>query len=248
MKHFIWILFLCLSANAQCLSGDCQNGFGKYKTKDGTIAYSFFENGKEAHFIILKKSDTTVTYQIVNGIKHGLEVKYHPKGGFELNQYTNGIYNGYTFRGNFKKLTAEVLIFENGNKKGIYHLDYENGKTSSKGYAACRGNCKNGLGLRRVDDTYYFGIFDKKKPSPIGIDQWVNSSEIYLGASHDFKRGPFGMYRFEDGTVFIGGYKKSKYDGVGVWISNEGVLHASVYKNDNIKEELYKEELVGITF
>lgn len=240
--------FIFLSAynvtNAQCISGDCENGFGKYKTED-RIFYSFFENGIPTRFAVEKFMEFTIAYQILDGKKHGVEVKYNTNGHFVINQFEAGLKNGYMITGNFRKLTGSAFLYENDKKIETLHTDYDKGVTSSKGNALCKGDCKNGLGLRRMDDTYYFGVFHKRKASPIGVDQWDNSPEIYLGGSHDFVRKPFGMYRYESGNIYIGEY--SRYmDGIGMWISKEGVLTASIWKKGKEKEVLYTEQLTDL--
>lgn len=239
---FCIFLFTYNFAIAQCVSGDCENGFGKFKSED-RIFYSYFENGMPSRFVVEKLLGFTIAYQILDGQKHGVEVKYNPNGLFVINQYEAGLKNGYMLTGNYKRLTGSAFLYENDKKIESLNRDYDNEVISSKGNALCKGDCKNGLGLRRVDDTYYFGIFNKRKASPIGVDQWDNSPEIYLGASDNFSREPFGMYRYESGSIYIGEFSKSKRDGIGIWIDKEGLLTASVWKKDKEKEVLYTEQL-----
>ena len=250
MTHFKKSLFsvlVCLVtiniSNAQCLAGDCTNGFGKFKNQDRTF-YAFFENGVPSRMGLEFFLGFTIAYQIEDGNKHGIEVKYNPKGLFVINQYENGLKNGYMLTGNYKKYSAQAYYYENDEKKHSLHSDFNAGKKKIKRYVACLGNCKEGLGLRRVDDSYYLGIFEKRKPTPIGVDLWKDSSEMYLGGAHNFVRKPFGIFYYEkSGYTYIGEFKKSKRDGIGVWISKEGVLTAYVMKKGKEKDLLYEEKL-----
>jgi len=246
---FSFIVFFLISSasQAQCLAGDCENGFGKFKT-EYRILYSFFENGVPSTFAIEKYLEFTICYQIIDGNKNGIEVKYNSKGLFVINQYQNGLKNGYMISGNYKRLTGKAFLYENDKKVESLYSAYEKQVTSSKGNALCKGDCKNGLGLRRLDDTYYFGVFNSRKASPIGVDQWDNSPEIYLGGSDNFSREPFGMYRYESGVVYIGEYSKGEYNGKGVWISKDGILYASIYKRGKEIKELYREQLTDTQF
>lgn len=244
---YTFILFFSLqSVCAQCLQGDCENGFGLWREEDGTKFYSFFENGKPTHMALHQLAGMYITYQINEGQRSGIEVKYHPNGLFVINELENGMKNGYSLSGNFRKLTAELYRYENDKKIDTKELfrDYLIRKKSVRGGARCTGNCKNGLGVRVMEETYYLGVFEKRDAYPIGMDMWFDSEERYLGASHDFNRGPYGLYHYENGIIYIGGYKNGKKLGQGVFIYTDGTIKAGIWKRGKLKETLFEGKMM----
>ena len=243
---YTFILFFSVpSIYAQCLQGDCENGFGLWKENDGTKFYSFFENGKPTHMALHQLAGMYITYQIEEGKSNGIEIKYHPKGIFVINELKNEMKNGYSLSGNFRKLTAELFEYENDEKLPYnFHSDFKAKKKSVRGGARCTGNCKDGLGIRVMEETYYLGAFKKRKASPIGVDMWFDSEERYLGASHNFNRGPYGLYHYENGNIYIGGYKKGKKLGHGIFIYADGTIKAGIWKRGKLKETLFEGKMM----
>ena len=119
-------LFFFLQTSAQCISGDCINGFGEKKYPDSSRFVGNFEKGS-------KKSGT---YYYINGDVY--------KGGFEKNQRSGeAVYthkNTEVFKGSFvndKKaygsyyfLNGDVYTgtFENSKPDGFGTIVYKNGK------------------------------------------------------------------------------------------------------------------------
>lgn len=238
------LLFSVQSMYAQCLQGDCENGFGLWE-EDGTKFYSFFENGKPTHMALHQLAGMYITYQIKEGQRSGIEIKYHPNGLFVINELENGMKNGYSLTGNFRKLTADLFKYENDEKLPYnFHSDFKAKKKSVRGGARCTGNCKDGLGIRVMEETYYLGVFEKRKASPIGVDMWFDSEYRYLGGSHDFKRAPFGLFRYENGTIWIGEIKKGKGNGYGITIYTDGTIKAALWKRDKVKESLFEGKMM----
>ncbi len=248
MKTLIFTLGFFLSIHlisAQCLQGDCENGFGLFKEADGTKYYSFFENGLPSHFAIQQLGGMYITYQIKDNVRSGIEVKYHPKGLFVINELENGMKNGYSLSGNFRKLTAELFRYQNDEKlSDDLDSDFKAKKKSVRRGATCTGNCKNGLGIRVMEDNYSLNVFEKWKPTPIGVDMFSDSEYRYLGGSHDFNRGPFGLFHYTNGTIWIGEVKNGKGSGYGISIYKNGDIQAATWKRDKIKETLFEGKMM----
>lgn len=142
--YLVFFLFVWINSNGQCLTGDCENGVGTKKYKDGSLFEGKFENGAKKIGKNTYSSGTVYEGEFLKNLRHGTG-KY---------TYTNGD----VFQGRY---------FEDEKVYGVYQ--YANGNTYQGEFA---GNKPNGFGtykLKSGTEVQGFWI-DGKQDFTINID------------------------------------------------------------------------------
>lgn len=207
-KLFVLLLsiFICQNAFAQCISGDCENGWGTY----------------------IFPGDNRYVGEFKNGIVHGAGVCYYDDG----RQYSGQWAYRYP-HGNGVMTTREGKIFQGTWEKGLFSgeraqgdpvfLDFlsPNGELPVMGCVS--GDCENGYGLFiSADGNKYQGAFDNGEPQGLGV-LFKENGERYVG---QFKQKlPHGM-----GTY----YKKDQSKLAGYW--QEGRFVRPAFQSGSIRE------------
>jgi hypothetical protein len=97
MRFFIFLnLFLLASSlQAQCLSGNCDNGKGTYKYSDGTLYAGTFKNKKcDGLGKITDASGDVYEGEWKNNLRHGSGVYKWANGDVYEGTYENNVANG----------------------------------------------------------------------------------------------------------------------------------------------------------
>ena len=164
----ILFIFFLIYSNAQCISGDCENGYGTY-VDDDIPEYKYVGKWK-------------------NGKKNGKGIKTFTDGIKYVGEFKNDNYHGdgtetFIFNGNV--VSKYVGEWKNGyKKKGIYT------SITADGYLEYIGEFKNldyhGIGIETffVDNVAilkYEGEFKNGKKNGKGILSWPKRGEIYIG-------------------------------------------------------------------
>ncbi|WP_438966274.1 hypothetical protein [Flavobacterium sp.] len=84
--------------------------------------------------------------------------------------------------------------------------------------ANCVGDCQNGWGKYSYNNGYYDGFWENGQKSGYGIYKW-NNGDLYLGHWYKDKMSGFGQTIFENGNEYAGGYLNGKYDGYAIFYS-----------------------------
>ncbi len=189
-KVILTFFIFCLNQTlqAQCLDGDCYNGFGKFSCECGYVYEGDFVKGEKVNGK-LTKDDLVYTGEFKHDVAHG-------KG---LIQYKDGSW----FKGDFVENYPEgygIYYFSDGQK---YIGEFVQGIFS-------------GLGIQYVKDKddeiieTQIGEFDNDVLHGYGCAISTNG-DIYLGHYEDGNYSGFGYYFFkEDGMAEAGEYKKKK--------------------------------------
>jgi hypothetical protein len=168
--------------NAQCVSGDCQNGYGTYKFGDGGLYEGNFQNGLENGNGVLKyPSGSIYKGEFKNGKLFGKGSKKYINGDILEGDFVNdecisGSYiytSGTKFVGSFSKSMPSngTYIWPNGDKYvgNISNMNLEgDGIKILKNGEIIEGAWSNGK------------LIKKKEPSPINsnlINNIVNKSK-----------------------------------------------------------------------
>lgn len=196
MNYFncICLFLICLVAgHAQCIEGDCENGYGKsdlfYAIYEGT-----FKDGMPDGAGKLFYDD----YIYQGPIKEGLE---HGSGSIV---YKNG--------------KIEEVRYDMGKKKQSYFVkvdskDWEASQKRRNG-ACLSGDCNNGVGKYKFPSgNIYQGNFKNYRPEGRGTWYFANGDK-YVGQTKNSLKNGQGTYYFKNGWQFAGTYKNDmEYNG-----------------------------------
>lgn len=182
------LLIACLFAIAQnpsaipakfgCLSGNCENGTGKFRFKDDAIYEGHWKNGKQDGKGKLTLKDGAA---YLGDFKAG---KMQGKGRFtlETGDYLEGDFNEDRFEG------QGIFIFKNGIKMGGTYVNntikngYQISPDSSRYDGDFLANLKDGKGVMQYKDgNVYTGDWKKDKREGKGEIKDKNGALIYSG-------------------------------------------------------------------
>ena len=228
-----------LSINSQnCVSGDCNNGYGIIKMPDNSIRHGFFYN---------------------KGTGVGIDINYIGKNilytVYEKNRVAKpAIFEFIDFTQNRSKMIVNIKsgygLFFNSDKSKIskVHIGYD-GKTKNLGViektgqttGCIAGNCKNGFGVYKFSEgTLYIGEFKNNNKNGVGFEKYSNGEEYY-GEFYNNNRNGYGIYNWAPNATlkiskYIGQWNINKMEGKGVYYFGKHKFNAGIYKNDKLVE------------
>lgn len=218
----VGILSLIFSTNiiAQCVKGNCQNGYGTYTYKSGATYKGDFKNGR----------------------MQGQGVLYFSNGDRYIGQWTDrhregkGKYvftNGDTYQGHFKANKFEgqgFMAFANGDeydgewKEGLFHgqgtMTYANNEKYTGDW---RNNKKHGQGtFFKMDGRTLEGEWINNKyqsieenTSVIASTNTSTSDKNLRNCNNTYCDGGEGIYTYSDGSKYVGEFKDGNPQGYG---------------------------------
>jgi hypothetical protein len=190
MKWILSIFFISLiiTVNAQCIEGDCENGFGKFTCDCGYVFEGEFRNGQKFKGT-LTKEDLVYTGEFKNDIAEG----------FGIMRYKDGSWYEGTFMGN---VPHGYGTYSFGGSQ-IYTGEINAGAFQGLGVQVSKD--KEG----RIEEIR-IGYFENDQLNGVGC-AIVYGGNTYLG---EFSKGDFlgfGAYiHKEQGTAEAGKFKKNK--------------------------------------
>jgi len=252
MKTIYFFAIAILISNisyAQCIEGDCQDGFGVFKSdelivpKDGetyrnTETYSgFFKEGKMHGVGIIENSDGRIFKgAFVDGAKNGVGIlSLKSQNLTQYAEYEDDQLNGYSFAIMAGEL-REACKYKKGKFQKDLSVDYISGIKGS----GCLGNCVNAFGLKVYDDTgnnHYTGFFWAELQQFVGTRQFA-SGDRYSGAMKKSDRQGVGEYVWPDGQVYFGEWDKNKMHGLGILIDADGTEKFGEFKKGKFVKSL----------
>jgi len=230
-------------AYAQCLDGNCEDGYGVYQYEDGTRYEGYWSYGFRDGFgmQIMPNGDTYI-------------------GQFDLDHYNgNGTYtwaeNGNKYIGHWQKSNRQGIgtyISADGTvQRGLFNND-EMLDDNERMNGCINGDCKNGFGVYIYNDgSIYEGEWIKKKPNGQGR-MTENGGAIYEGEFLDGEYYGFGVRTAPDGTQKAGMWENNRFvgevntnsmkgeisgyttNGYGIWISDDGSYYMGYWKDDKM--------------
>ncbi len=220
MKKFTLITLLALMLIniplfSQCVSGDCKDGYGVYKHKNGDSYEGYWKYGR------------------LNG-----KGKYLFKSGdYQEGEWVNDSFEGYGTYFSSSDTSCTICFWENGRikdgkvviKKGnqiYYDGEMQNGRYQGYGIlndddgdkyeGYFKDGRQNGIGkYLYADGGKYEGNFKDGRPGGLG--------KLY-SANGDMYEGPFvngifegnGKYFYADGSRYEGEFKNGSFNGKGI--------------------------------
>lgn len=198
----LFLILICFSASltAQCLEGDCENGYGKIDM--GWVVYEgTFKEGIPEGAGTFFYEDYRYEGQVSQGLENGKGRIIYDDGNFEEVTYEMG-----------KKQESQYIKTAAEDWKS-----YE-----AKGDPYCvSGNCANGTGEYHFPSgNVYKGPFKDYQPHGLGSWSFANGDRFEGSVVNGQKQGQ-GSYYFADGWIFSGSYKEDA-EFTGTYTSPEG--------------------------
>jgi hypothetical protein len=191
--YFTIITLVAQFSAAQCLEGDCENGYGKYDLFYA-IYEGTFKDGLPHGAGKLFYEGYTYEGEIKEGVEHGRGMVTYPDGSFQKVKYEMG-----------KKIESQFI-----KEDASQYKSYE-----AKCNANCiSGDCANGSGKYRFPSgNVYEGSFVNFQPDGNGKWYFANGEKYFGAVKNGLKNGK-GTYYFKNGWTFSGTYVKDmEYNG-----------------------------------
>ena len=177
---FIFTFSQISSLFANCITGNCDNGFGTWEDID----FKYIGQFKDGYF-------------------YGQGSVIFDDGESYTGEFENDQFNGY---GTYIFLNGDTYVgdFKNGDFNGYGFYSYNNGETYEGSY---KDNEKNGFGNYKFNNSEeYIGEFKKDQYHGYGT-LYLEDGDVYEG---EFKNGlfnGFGKYTYVNGLIEEGNYE-----------------------------------------
>lgn len=191
--------FISTSLFSQCLSGDCQDGIGKYEYPSGAIYEGQFHNG-EVH------GQGTCNY--TDGSSYSGQWQYRYPNGHGSKLYPDKeMWTGHWIKG--RPIDKEGNFFEESF--------ISKGATSYDGtdiqFGCIQGDCTNGLGTYAYSDgSKYEGQFKQHQRHGWGKFYYSNGDTYVGDFNHNFEEG-YGTIIYQNGKLNKGSWFKGEFLG-----------------------------------
>jgi hypothetical protein len=206
MKHFKFILFFLICSPLiraqECISGNCENGFGTVKTKTTTYTGSFKEGLMHGKGKYVWKDGGSYKGDFREGFFEGIGVRTYKSGT---------IYKGY-FKYDKPHGEGTMTNVSGSIFKGLWQFGYKHGQ----------GSYKDNKGYSH-EGNYKFGNADG-----FGKQQWKNG-DVYEGNFKNGYREGYGIYTWPSGETYKGHWKKGKKHGKGISEKNNRLLKKGIW-------------------
>jgi len=190
MKALVFLGFTLLSftSYSQCISGDCENGYGKYNCECGYVYEGDFVNGEKVKGT-LTKSNLVYTGEFENDVANGSGVIKYIDGSWYEGTFVDNLPDGY---GTYYFAKGQKFIGQ--LKQGVF-----------EGYGVQVFSRKDGS----IIETQ-IGSFKKDQLDGMGVSVSGNG-DIYFGEFLNGKYWGFGLFVFaNDKYPEAGEFRKMK--------------------------------------
>lgn len=255
LRNFLsLILLLSLHATvpAQCLSGDCQTGNGRFQYTSGDVYEGMFKEGRrEGRGVYTWKSGMRYEGDWLNDLRHGRGRQYFTSGSVYDGEWVNGIRRGQTryvfadssvYEGQWADSVREGYgknRFANGD---VYEGYYKANKRHGKGrFTTAAGDVQegtyvdgsmNGPGIfQGANKDRYEGNFVNDLAEGEGKGTYHNG-DSYEGTWKAGLPDGNGVKRYANGDVYTGSFKKGNAEGNGVMAYKDGRRYEGEWKEN----------------
>ncbi len=255
MRNVIFfILFVSpIIVTSQCVKGDCANGKGKYKFKNGSIYFGQFR-GAQLH--------GTGTMRYANGDVYSGQWKENKRdGGGKLERANGNVYEGkfvgnklngkgrliYSSKDRYVGTFVESIpngkgkiFFKNGNRyegdvvsskmDGVGRMEYKNGDMY---YGGWKANKKHGQGMfqwasgKSVEGFWVEGKRDKSQKT--GSVNTKSQNSLICTKPKTSNHSP--SFAYHDGTTYVGQMQQGRPHGEGTVYYVNGDRYEGGWKN-----------------
>jgi len=195
-------------AGAQCISGNCEDGYGVYQDENNRYT-GFFRDGYPNGYGILTKI-TGQTYTYIGEFK---DMKFNGKGTlyFSDNERFIGYWEKNKQVGPGIQITSDGKRMEDVYKDGNFDKKYQ-----GKPMVGCLyGDEKEGYNV-----TYY------------------KNGDRYEGYNHKGEHHGYGRLQYDNGHVYEGQFANGKFDGYGTLTNPDGTVQEGIWEEGRYDGEI----------
>ena len=213
----------------QCISGDCEDGFGTAKYIDGGTLYDGKLN-EEGNFTY---SYAKYVGQWKNGQFHGNGTYTYSDGENYVGEYMFGKEHGH---GTYTWASGDKYVGEHmfGNQHGYGTLTYTDGAKYEGEY---KDGKRNGQGTQiSADGDKYEGEWKDGKKNGKGTYTFSSgkTAKKHFGEWKDNKANGQGTRTYSNGDKYEGAWKDGKRNGQGTWTEADGTVYKGLWVDNDL--------------
>jgi len=205
-----------------CVSGDCNNGYGKYVWSNGNYNGMWKDGLKSGKGTYISSDGNKYEGDWVKNLKSGYGIFTYNDG----NKYEGGYLDDLR-HGEGRWSRGNEVIQEGLFDKNVYVGPAE------KDIVNCSGNCIDGKGILyyKTEGDKYDGEFRDSKFHGQGTYTFANGNK-YSGEFINGLYNGIGTFTFLDGTKYNGMWKDGLKSGKGTYISSDGTKYEGDFLED----------------
>jgi|LGOV01.1.fsa_nt_gb hypothetical protein len=241
---------------SDCISGDCENGYGKIKYNNGTYEGNFKNGIKHGKGFYKWNSKDSYEGDFKDGKKDGHGVYHYSDGWKHIGEFIDGKLTGkakqynekgkLVFEGYFVKGKLHGYGTSHFNNGGKYVGEYSNGKRhgygkeiNKNGDVAYEGQWENGKTKSNVGNKTPDTNIAKTKGCisgncTDGYGKYVYDNGYYKGFFKDGKKNDYGFYSWNNGDFYFGNWNDNSRNGYGEYFWKNGSDYIGEWKNGAI--------------
>lgn len=218
--------------NITCISGDCENGFGKVQLPNNETIEGFFENGAPHGPSFLNKPESNIeSFSSYNGdYNKPIGFEYHytkDKSSLLIDRETETAFAFIPGKNEFY-----VMQLSGSDIKKSIKLEPNSSKTCQV------GNCQDGAGLYVYSNgTTYMGFFKNGKRHGPGQLYFTND-QYYIGNFNQGVKSGLGNYAWDEDTYYLGEWKNDEFHGKGVYKYSSNNSKSGLWQNGEFVRSL----------
>ncbi len=255
----LFFLFITSSVFAECINGNCVNGYGVYEIDDGNIYIGEYKNSLpngKGYQKFLDKKNGLIQYvgEFKDGQYNGQGIGFFTLGesftlgdnfvAYFVDEWKDGLKNGKGFElysngdvffGEWKndiigKKISQDDIVNNPNSLPLCELNQSTTINSFEDAVLTKTKCFVEL---RVSDTNFSGEFNNGNINGLGFIINNETNEFYFGGWKDGDRYGLGLINVGDSleTRAIGFFKEDTLSGYGYFFNKQAV-YLGEFKNN----------------
>jgi hypothetical protein len=200
-----------IEKSSNCVNGDCKNGWGKYKYKNGYYE-GFWENGERADYgMYVWEGIGKYIGNWEADVQTGFGLYLPNNGDQYIGEYKDGKMNGigYTAEGG----TWTYGVFTNGEVTSQYHF-YSNGVE----IGCVSGDCENKYGRYVFESGGAFTGFFESGHFVFGDYKFPNGDKYTGEFNDDNQFDGIGRFFFKSGSYYGGEWKNGERTGLGYFL------------------------------
>ncbi|RDK89237.1 MORN repeat-containing protein [Marinirhabdus gelatinilytica] len=219
------------SSGSGCVSGNCQDGWGKQQLEGGYYE-GFWENGKKEGYGMYKWEGTgKYIGSWKNDQMQGYGTYIADNEDNIVGWYSNGQLNGtgYTVTGG----KWEQGVYTNGELTTPYTF------ITNKIDSGCTaGDCKNKYGRYKWDNGDSFTGFWKNGSMYMGTYTFASGDKYSGTFNNNNQFDGFGRYFYKDGGYYGGEWKNGNYEGKGYYHNKDYERQIGIWRNSSLVNNL----------
>lgn len=221
----------------KCVSGDCENGWGRVKIGEIITDATFIDNAINGVAYITYPNGAYYHGEYKDNQRDGTGYYKWDNGNVYVGEWKDGKQHGLGYTMNKDNQITTAGRFENGKQVEKQAKNYIDNKVNGN----CIGDCVNGFGKYSYSNgDRYWGFFKNGQRFGIGTYSWSNKSAYTGSYTEDGKRSGYGIYTYVDGSVFKGIFINDKINGLGVMkYATSGNISQGVFDNNGAKIKDY---------